>query len=300
MSCVESKEDISYVKKVLGAKGQHIKVLAKLQSKRALENIDAILEVSDGIIIARGYLGLSLDLEDVVYVQKYIIKKCNMIGKPVLLSTQILESMVSNMSPTRAEIVDISNAVYDGIDAFILSPETAIGNYYEQAIDSMSHICFEAERYIDYIKRYLEQGKLLKMHLHTTLEQNPIKTLADIWTPEEAIASCAVKASFDARASLIIVFTHFGTTARTIAKHKPKCLVFAVSPNEWTARSVLIHRGVESMVVGSLIGNEFLTNQVIDEAMNKRGLIKKGDFVVITSGLSGIVGSTNLLKIIQV
>jgi pyruvate kinase len=105
--------------------------LAKLQSQKALENFDSILEASDGIVIARGYLSLSLDLEDVVYVQKYIIKKCNTVGKPVLLSTQILESMVTQLIPSRSEVVDISNAVYDGIDALILSPETASGVFYE-------------------------------------------------------------------------------------------------------------------------------------------------------------------------
>ncbi len=105
--------------------------MAKLQSQKALENFDSILEASDGIVIARGYLSLSLDLEDVVYVQKYIIKKCNTVGKPVLLSTQILESMVTQLIPSRSEVVDISNAVYDGIDALILSPETASGVFYE-------------------------------------------------------------------------------------------------------------------------------------------------------------------------
>ncbi len=141
VSCVESKDDIIYVKKILGSKGQHIKVLAKLQSQRALENFDQILETADGIIIARGYLGLSLDLEDVVYVQKYIIKKCNTVGKPVLISTQILESMVTKLIPSRSEVVDISNAVYDGVDSLILSPETASGIFYEQATETMSHIC---------------------------------------------------------------------------------------------------------------------------------------------------------------
>lgn len=154
VSCVESKDDLTYVKKILGSKGQQIKVLAKLQSQRALENFDQILEASDGIIIARGYLGLSLDLEDVVYVQKYIIKKCNTHGKPVLISTQILESMVTKLIPSRSEVVDISNAVYDGVDSLILSPETASGVFYEQATDTMSQICLEAERHINYLKRY--------------------------------------------------------------------------------------------------------------------------------------------------
>ena len=107
-------------------------------------------------MIARGYLGLSLDLVDVVYVQKYLIKKCNTVGKPVLLSTQILESMVTKLIPKRSEVVDISNAVYDGIDSLILSPETASGIFYEQATETMSHICLEAEKHVNYLKRYHE------------------------------------------------------------------------------------------------------------------------------------------------
>ena len=126
--------------------------------------MDEILEHSDGIIIARGYLGLSLELEDVVYVQKYVIKKCNMYGKPVMLSTQIMESMMNRLMPTRAEVVDISNAVYDGIDALILSPETAIGKYYKEVTQTISHICFEAEKHINYTKRYSDTDKLLKAH----------------------------------------------------------------------------------------------------------------------------------------
>ncbi|TNV72699.1 hypothetical protein FGO68_gene8788 [Halteria grandinella] len=298
VSCVESKDDLTYVKKILGSKGQQIKVLAKLQSQRALENFDQILEASDGIIIARGYLGLSLDLEDVVYVQKYIIKKCNTHGKPVLISTQILESMVTKLIPSRSEVVDISNAVYDGVDSLILSPETASGVFYEQATDTMSQICLEAERHINYLKRYHDQQRLLRMHLYqATLDKSADLSLQ--WSTEDTISSCAVKASFDVKASLIIVFTYSGITARKVAKHKPKCPVMAVTPNEWAAKSMLLHRGVYSMVVGSLIGSDTLITKVLEHC-GKSGFIVQGDYVVITSGLSGTVGSTNLLKIIKV
>ena len=122
----------------------------------------------------------------------------------------------------------------------------------------------------------------------------------DLWSTEETISACAVNASFNAKASLIVVFTHSGLTARKVAKHKPKCPVFAVTPNEWTAKSVLLHRGVFSMIVGSLIGaGETLITRVLEEAY-KRNLIKQGDYIVVTSGLSGTVGSTNLIKVIKV
>lgn len=189
-----------------------------------------------------------------MYVQKYIIKKCNTVGIPVLLSTQILESMVTQLIPSRSEVVDISSAVYDGIDALILSPETASGVFYEQATDTMSHICLEAEKHINYLKRYHDQQRLLRMHLFNAKEGSPSRSISELWSTEDTISSCAVKASFDVKASLIIVFTHSGLTARKVAKHKPKCPIISVTPNDWVANSILIHRGVHSLVVGSLIG----------------------------------------------
>lgn len=194
VSCVESKDDILYVRKVLGHKGQHIKLIAKLQNKAALENLDDIINVSDGIIIARAYLGLSLELEDVVYIQKYIMKKCNLVSKPVMLSTQIMESMVARILPTRAEVVDISNAVNDGVDSLILSPETAIGKHYELAIETMSHICFESEKHVNYMKRYQETQRLIR--LYHKQQGNDFA----LFPAEETISSCAVKASFDIKA----------------------------------------------------------------------------------------------------
>jgi len=199
--------------------------------------------------------------------------------------------------PTRAEIHDIQNSINDGVDAFILSPETAISHRFESALDQMSHICKEAEKRMDYITRYQSHQKLLKMQLHKSLSLNPALAKGDIWTPQEAIASCAVKASFDINASLIIVFTYTGLTPSKIAKHKPICPILAVSPNEFTAKAVLLHRGVESMVVGTLIGSELKTEMVLKTAQ-ERELVKKGEFVVVTSGLSGTMGITNLLKVI--
>jgi pyruvate kinase len=120
-----------------------------------------------------------------------------------------------------------------------------------------------------------------------------------LWSTEETISSCAVKASFDVKASLIVIFTHSGITARKVAKHKPKCPVMAVTPNEWAAKGIVLHRGCEAMLVGSLIGSDTLINKVLEEAFERK-LIQTGDYVIVTSGLSGTVGSTNLLKIIKV
>ena len=156
VSYVENKGDIEEVKDLLSIKGRHIKVIAKIQNKKSLENFDEILEAADGIIIARGYLGLDLRLEDVAFVQKYLIDRCNMVGKPVILSTQIMESMVSRLRPTRAEVSDISNAVYEGIDCCLLSSETAVGPFFLEAIETMSKICYEAEINMKSEKNYHE------------------------------------------------------------------------------------------------------------------------------------------------
>ncbi len=137
------------------------------------------------------------------------------------------------------------------------------------------------------------------MHLYNAKEANPQLPISELWSTEDSISSCAVKASFDVKASLIIVFTHSGLTARKVAKHKPKCPIISVTPNDWAAKSLLIHRGVHSLVVGSLIGQDTLTSKVMEQAKQK-GFVKHGDYVVITSGLSGTVGSTNLLKIVKI
>lgn len=168
----------------------------------------------------------------------------------------------------------------------------------------MADICFEAEKHINYLKRYQDQELLIKSFYSNNstrdVEEPQYQLLSSqLWSTEETISSCAVKASFDVRASLIIVFTHSGITARKVAKHKPKCTVLAVTPNEWAAKAVLLHRGLEAMMVGSLVGSDTLINKVLEEAIDRK-MIKKGDFVIVTSGLSGTVGSTNLLKIIKV
>lgn len=179
--------------------------------------------------------------------------------------------MVTKLIPSRSEVVDISNAVYDGVDSLILSPETASGVFYEQATDTMSHICLEAEKHINYLKRYHEQQRLLRMSLQNAREMiTKPKELEELWTTEDTISSCAVKASFDVKASLIIVFTYSGLTARKVAKHKPKCPVMSVTPNEWAAKGMLIHRGVYSMVVGSLIGSDTLVNKVMEQCFQRK------------------------------
>ena len=149
-------EDAKKVIKVI--KGHQLSIYSKIQSKKGLTQFDEILEVSDGIIIGRGYLGLSLDeIEDVVFVQTYIINKCNAVGKPVILQTHILESMISRLRPTRSEVCDIAHAVEEGIDAMILTAETATGPFFAEAIAHMSKIFFETEANLEYVKKYQKQ-----------------------------------------------------------------------------------------------------------------------------------------------
>lgn len=155
--CVETKEDLSEVKDLLEVKGRHIKLLAKVQNRNALQNLQEILDLADGIVIERGYLGMEFQLEDVDFIKRYIIKRCNLVDKPVILSTQIMESMVRRLQPTRAEVNDISNAVLQGIDCCVLTGETATGPHFREATSYLSKICYETECGLPYESNNLKR-----------------------------------------------------------------------------------------------------------------------------------------------
>lgn len=151
---IENKADLNEVKELLSVKGRHIKLLAKLQSRKALANFDELLEEADGIVIARGQLGLEFQIEDIAFIQEYIIKKCNKVKKPVILSTEIMESMITRLRPTRSEVADISKAISNGIDCLILTGETSFGPNWRETTDYMSKICYEAEQNQNYEVKY--------------------------------------------------------------------------------------------------------------------------------------------------
>jgi len=283
-SFVRSAEAVYRIREVLGEKGKKIRIISKIESQQGLDNFDEILNASDGIMVARGDLGVQIPLEQVALAQKMMIKKCNLAGKIVVTATQMLESMVKNPSPTRAEASDVANAVFDGTDCVMLSGETAKGDYPIEAVKIMSEICLEAEANIDYQATFNA--------LRSTIT-SPISIA-------EAIASSAVKTAYDLNAALLIVLTESGGTARFVAKYRPQCPILCLTPSEQGARQLLVSRGVLPLLVVSTVGTDSLIARAI--AIGKKlGMCKVGDVVVATAGTrEGVVGTTNNLKVVTV
>jgi len=236
-SFIRKVEDVEAVRKVLVDAdkeiGKRIQIIAKIENHEGVRNFDAILNVVDGVMVARGDLGIEIAAEKVFLAQKMMISKCNIIGKPVIVATQMLDSMIRNPRPTRAEVSDVANAVLDGADCVMLSGETAKGKYSIQSVSIMAKICREAETARNAYKYYSSIVESLK---------KPFKT-------PETIASAAVQAAFEQRASAVIVLTNSGTTGRLLAKFRPACPIIAVVGNKsiYTARQLRITAGIYSI-----------------------------------------------------
>lgn len=264
--------------------GQSIKIIAKIENQEGLQNFDEILKAADGIMVARGDLGVEIPIELVSIAQKMMISKSNIAGKPVVTATQMLESMIKNPRPTRAESTDVANAVFDGSDCVMLSGETAKGDYPVLAVKTMVGICREAEKVLDYNSTFaiLRQTIRNRGNLSVT----------------ETITSSAVKTAYDLESSVILCLTESGATARMVCMYRPVCPVICVTSNESTARQLLIHRSAFPLVVGSMLGTESLIARSLVRATSA-GLCKKGDLVVLVSGMrEGVSGSTNILRVI--
>lgn len=284
-SFVRKAQDVLTIREALGVQGRGIQIIAKIESQEGLDNFDEILKVSDGIMVARGDLGVEIPIEQVALAQKMMIRKCNAAGKYVITATQMLESMIKNPSPTRAEASDVANAVYDGTDCVMLSGETAKGLYPVEAVKMMSDICREAESTTDYRSAF---------NTIRVANQSSQTSIA------EAIASSAVKAAFDLRAAVIICLTETGSTARLVAKYRPGCPVLTITANEQVARQTMTTRGLFPLLVGSMIGTDSLIHRAVIAAQ-KLEMCAVGDLVVITSGVKEAVsGATNIMKILQV
>jgi len=252
-----------------------------------LKNFDEICEASDGIMVARGDLGMEIPPEKVFLAQKMMIAKCNLMGKPVVTATQMLESMIGLPRPTRAEASDVANAVLDGTDCVMLSGETAAGKFPLNAVTIMRRVCEEAEQFLDYKTLYLTI-RMGVLHKYKTM------------SPVESICSSAVKATIDADCPLIIALTETGHTARVIAQYRPKAIVLAISASETTVRQLMCVRGVVPMLTASFVG----TDSVIQKALAKAksdGMVKAGDAVVAVHGQrEECPGHSNLLKMVVV
>ncbi|HIT54069.1 MAG TPA: pyruvate kinase [Candidatus Fimivicinus intestinavium] len=279
-SFVRTAADVLEIRKIFDEFNCHgINIIAKIENQEGVENIDQILRVSDGIMVARGDMGVEIPLEDVPVLQKMIIKKVYNAGKQVITATQMLESMIKNPRPTRAEATDVANAIYDGTSAIMLSGETAAGQYPVEAVRTMARIAERTERDIDYIKRF-------KMR---EVEANP-----DVTT---AISHATCTTAHDLGAAAIITVTKSGKTARMISKFRPSCPIIGFSTEARVCRQLNLSWGVTPLLIEEKASTDELFNQAVDSA-EYAGLVKSGELVAITAGVPlGISGTTNMMKV---
>ncbi|HEY8419724.1 MAG TPA: pyruvate kinase [Clostridia bacterium] len=279
MSFVRSADDIKEVRNLLNRNGgEEIEIIAKIENHEGVNNIDDILRYSDGIMVARGDMGVEIPFEQLPSIQKNIIKKCFRAGKKVITATQMLESMIHAPKPTRAEISDIANAVFDGTSAIMLSGETAVGDYPLQTLKTMASIASYAESTINYKKNF------------SALEME-IKNISD------AVSHATCAAAMDLNAAAILVVTQSGLTARMISSFRPGPPIIAVTTSKKVFHKLSLSWGVVPALGTMQENTDLLFAHAIDCA-KKTGIVKKGDIVVITAGVPvGVSGNTNILKI---
>ena len=283
-SFVRKASDVKFIRKILAENGgDGIKIISKIENLEGLENYLDILQVTDGIMVARGDLGMEIPPEKVFLAQKFMIREANIAGKPVVTATQMLESMIVNPRPTRAECSDVANAVYDGTDAVMLSGETANGQYFRQAVEIMNKTCSEAETSVNWNELYQSV-------------RNSVRKRYQLST-SESLASSAVKTAVDVGAKCIVVFSESGTTARHVAKFRPGIPLAVLTPSARVARQCFgIIKGCYAFVVDSLEDTVKLTEDVIREC-RVAGIANVGDPVVIVSGVTFGKGATNQIKV---
>ncbi len=282
-SFVRKASDVLEIRQLLEKhNATHIQIISKIENQQGVDNLDEILEVSDGLMVARGDLGVEIPAEDVPLVQKKMIEKCNRVGKPVITATQMLDSMQRNPRPTRAEASDVANAIFDGTDAIMLSGETAAGKYPVESVLTMARIAEKAESGLEYREIFIKQSN------------------AQQTTVTEAISQAVANSALELNAKAIITSTETGYTARMVSKYRPKAPIIAVTTEDQTLRRLALNWGV-TPVKGQVASS---TDEMFDKAMKgglDSGVVKEGDLVVITAGVPlGRSGSTNLIKIGQI
>ena len=279
-SFVRTADDVLAIRKILAEKGgEDINIIAKIENMQGVQNIDDIIRVSDGIMVARGDMGVEIPLEDVPVIQKMIIKKVYDAGKKVITATQMLDSMMKHPRPTRAEATDVANAIYDGTSAIMLSGETAAGKYPVEALKTMVEIAQYTEQDIDYEKRFRSMEK----------NSNPDVT--------DAISHATCMTAIDIEAPVIITVTKSGRTARMISKYRPDCPIIGCTPALRSYYQMSLSWGVHPVLIAEATDTEELFLHAMYQT-KKKGYIKKDDFAVITAGVPvGISGATNLVRV---
>lgn len=279
-SFVRSANDVREIKNLLhNHGGRNIKVIAKIENAEGVENIDDIIRESHGIMVARGDMGVEIDMQDLPVIQKSLIKKTYRAGKVVITATQMLDSMIRNPRPTRAETTDVANAIYDGTSAIMLSGETAIGKYPVETVKTMASIAERTENDIDYVKR---------------LERMNFDSRMDV---TNAISHATCTTAHDLHAAAVIALTYSGGTAMQISRFRPSCPIIAPTLSVKARRQLNLSWGVIPIMSEARSNTDELFDHAV-ECAQKTGLIKDGDLVVITGGMPmGVAGTTNIMKV---
>lgn len=280
LSFVRSPDDIRKLRGVMSRYGKIVPIIAKIEKSEAVDDIEEIIREADAIMVARGDLGVEIPSEDVPLIQKMIIHKCNRIGKPVITATQMLESMIKNPTATRAETSDVANAVLDGTDVVMLSGETSIGKHPVPAVKTMKNILKKTEAALSF--SYKDQRG----------------TVSD--AAAEAIGRAACVLSEQVGSSAIVPITHGGTTARILAKYRPRAIILAATANRDTAHRLNLVWGVQPLLISRLADTDTTLDNIENEIAESKK-IKKGSYVVYTAGMPmRIMGKTNMVKVSKI
>ena len=282
LSTVTTDTDVQTARGILRDQGAEPVIISKIERAESLENFESILAASDAIMVARGDMGVEVPLARVPVIQKDLISKSNAAGKPVITATQMLESMVESPVPTRAEVTDVANAVFDGTDAVMLSGETSVGRYPVQAVKVMARVAIEAEAALPYETIITEKARQLEKQT------------------DDAISYDACRTAYQLRASLIVAFTEAGSTAGRVSKYRPLPHILAITPFERVQRRLTLRWGVTPLIVGGLSSVEDFFERGEEEAVRAMG-VEPGELVVLVAGLPiGVSGGTNLLRVMTI
>ena len=280
-SFVGSASDVHAVRRLLDEAGAQMPIIAKIESAEGVENLDEIIKAADGTMVARGDLGVEIDLQDVPIMQKQIIRKTVQNGKPVITATQMLDSMERNLTPTRAEVSDVANAIFDGTSAVMLSGETASGRHPVAAVRTMADLALRAEASLG-----------LYGHFQQSYEPPEDKVT-------DAVSHAAIGMADRLGAAAIITLTESGFTSRSISKFRPQCPIFAVAPSEDVVRRLSMNWGVTGMQAPEMGSDRELLAFAIERG-RERGLIQQGDLLVVTHGVEREAGSTSMVRVLTV
>ena len=276
ISFVNTKEDILKAKKILKENNASPWVIAKIETKKAVENLDEILEVADGVMVARGDLGIEVGVEKVPVIQKKIIRRANKLKKPVITATQMLLSMVNSPFPTRAEVSDVANAVMDGSDAVMLSDETTVGKYPIKAVETLKKVIIEIQNIYPFFKKYEIEDK-------------------------DAIAASVADLCKGIQPKAIVSFTSSGTTVKSIAKYRPNAPIIAITHDRLTSRKLKLVWGVEEIIEIPKIKNPEKLIQKFKDIAIRENILKPADKVIVTMGsIVGKEGTTNMIRVVEI